>query len=155
MARIYNPLIVDVALLLNRIALGALFLFAGYRKLFPAGKGIGEALSGFVNSQLDNAPLPEFLAKVYLFTLPFMEVLAGLLLIVGLLTRVWAAIIALMLLSFMLAFGIGWWPDSGPAFDPNVILFTLALLLATLGSGRLGLDPVVCSRKPKSPAIPG
>ena len=155
MARVYNPLIVDVALLLNRIALGALFLLAGYRKIFPGDKGIIEAVSGFANSQVDKAPLPEFLARAYLFTLPFMEVLAGLLLIVGLLTRVWAVIIALMLLSFMMAFGLAWWPDSGPAFTKNVILCTLAILIATLGSGRLGLDAVLFTGKSKSPAMPG
>ena len=39
MARVHNPVLLDIALLLNRIALGALFLFAGYRKLFPRRKG--------------------------------------------------------------------------------------------------------------------
>ncbi len=141
-----------LALLLCRVSLGLLFFFAGYRKIVP---GEGETVIGkigkFVNDNVvPNAPLPEMLAKIYGYSLPFVELIAGALLVVGLWGRVAAMLIALMLLSFMIAFGIGWWPEQGGVFDKNVVFFTLALLLAATGMGKLSIDALFCC-KPSAP----
>lgn len=55
---------------------------------------------------------------------------------IGLFSRISAVLIGLMLLSFIIAMGPDWWPESGPAFSKNFILLTLCLLIATTGSGK-------------------
>ncbi|MEM9881429.1 MAG: DoxX family protein [Planctomycetota bacterium] len=143
-----NKTVIDIAWLLNRITLGMLFVFAGVRKAIPKDDGsVIDALSGFANFVAANAPLPRPLGLFYGYALPPVEVIAGLMLVIGFYSRVAATLIALMLLSFMIEMGIAWWPAEGPAFDPNVILFTLALLLAVAGGGRF-----VVNRRSSKPA---
>lgn len=130
--------LINVALLLNRLTLGVLFLLAGVRKVLPTDEAtLMQKWEGFAAFTASKAPLPEFLGKAYGYALPPVELLAGLFLAVGLYTRISATLIALMLLSFMIAMGVEWWPDSGPAFSKNAILFTLAVLLAVTGSGKI------------------
>ncbi len=149
-------------LLINRVPLGLLFLLAGVRKLLPidwvgtylsasrftsAVGDMAENLHKFVEQVIvPTAPLPAALARGYGYALPFVEMLAGACLILGFFGRVSAGIIALLLLSFMLAMGINWWPERGGAFDKNVILFTLAVWLFFTGPGRISLDFALQSR---------
>ncbi len=136
-----NERLHHLVLLLNRLTLGALFFLAGIKKLIPtADQSFVDMLTGFAEQVAGMAPLPEPLGLAYGYALPFVEIVAGLLLALGLFTRVAAVVIALMLLSFMIEFGVAWWPDSGPVFDKNVIYFTLALLLAVVGGGGWALD---------------
>lgn len=134
--------LISFALLLNRLSLGVLFVLAGVRKLLPAGEAsMLDKMNGFAAHVAKEAPLPEFLGKAYGYALPWVEIIAGLMLVIGLLTRLSSTLIALMLLSFMIADGLGWWPTQGPAFTKNVILFTLAILLISTGSGKLAFKP--------------
>jgi len=132
----------DIAVLLNRLALGLMFVFAGIRKLVPDAENTlldkASNFAGFVASQ---APLPEALGRLYGYALPPIEVFAGVLLVIGYKTKPVTAVIALMLLSFLIAASSGgWWPAKGPAFPPNVILLTLAIWLMVHGGGKLSLD---------------
>lgn len=151
-----------ILLLLNRVPLGLLFLFAGVRKLLPidwvgtyfsasrflaAVGDMAENLTNFVEKNIvPVAPLPPLLARGYGYALPFVEILAGALLVMGFFGRISAGLIALMLLSFMLAMGINWWPERGGAFDKNIVLFTLAVLLFFTGPGRLSIDNALQTR---------
>lgn len=133
-------LLLNVSLLLCRLSLGGMFLLAGLRKMLPAeGKSVGEMLTGFAKFSASKAPLPENLGLAYGYALPWAELFFGALLVLGLFSRFSALMIALMLLSFMIALGIDWWPAKGGAFDKNVILFSLALLLVATGPGGLAL----------------
>jgi len=120
----------NIALFVCRLTLGMLFVFAGIRKLIPApGMTFRTNLEAFVNGAVvPNAPLPEAISRIYGYSLPFVELLAGALLVVGLLTRLSATLILLMLVSFVLAMGLNWWPARGPAFSENVVLACLAFL---------------------------
>jgi len=139
----------NIALLVCRLTLGMLFVFAGIRKLIPtAGTTFPANLQAFVNgSVVPNAPLPEAISRIYGYSLPFVELLAGALLVVGLLTRLSATLILLMLVSFVLAMGLNWWPARGPAFSENVILACLAFLLASVGPGRYSMDAGILSKR--------
>lgn len=141
--------LLGLLILLNRLALGSIFLLAGVRKLFPAAsiRDVGMNLYKFASHVAGEAPLPGFLGQAYGTALPVVEIVAGLLLVLGLWSRPAASLIALMLFSFMIALGIEWWPAKGPAFDKNVILFTLSLLLVALGPGRYALDAVLVRRR--------
>lgn len=133
---------VSFVLLLNRASLGMLFILAGVRKLLPKeGSSVMENWHGFANHVASDAPLPEVLGKAYGYALPPVECLVGLALVIGLYTRLSSTLIALMLLSFIIAKGVMWWPATGPAFNTNIILLTLALLLAVLGSGAFAFKP--------------
>ena len=134
--------LISFALLLNRLSLGLLFVLAGVRKLLPKGEGgVMDSWNGFASFVASKAPMPEFLGKSYGYLLPPFEILAGALLILGLLTRLSATVIALMTLSFIIAMGAEWWPEQGPAYSKNFILLTLALLIAAAGSGKLAARP--------------
>ena len=86
----------DVALLVLRVMPGILFLLAGITKI---SSGVG----GFVAANVAKAPLPEGLAKAYLYCVPWAEVIVGICLIVGLATRRITFIAFLMVLSFSIA----------------------------------------------------
>jgi uncharacterized membrane protein YphA (DoxX/SURF4 family) len=128
---------VSLALLLNRFSLGLCFLAAGVMKLRM---GVHEFYTkAFLG--LRPAWLPDLLAWPYGHALPFVEVLVGGLLIIGLFTRVTAGVMTVMLISFTIALmGAGMFFQNGQPFHTNVILGTLAFLLATLGGGRWSLD---------------
>lgn len=133
---------VSLMLLLNRISLGVLFVLAGVRKLLPTAEAsvLGK-MNGFASDVARQAPLPEFLGKAYGYALPWTEILVGAMLVIGLLTRLSAVLIGLMLLSFIIAMGPAWWPASGPAYSKNLVLLTLCGLLAVLGSGKFAFKP--------------
>ena len=57
-------------------------------------------------------------------------------LVIGFFSRISALLIGLMLVSFLIAMGPEWWPESGPAYSKNFILLTLCALLVVSGSGR-------------------
>jgi uncharacterized membrane protein YphA (DoxX/SURF4 family) len=131
---------VGVALLLNRLALGFMFLLAGIGKL----KMGPAAFYRDVFLAVRPPWLPEILAKPYGYALPFLEALVGALLIIGLLSRVTAGVMALMLASFTIAlWAAGMFFQGGGPFHTNVILLTLAILLATMGPGRYSLDYLI------------
>jgi len=133
--------LISLALLLNRLSLGLLFVLAGVRKLLPSeGANILDKMNGFASYVAGQAPLPEFLGKAYGYALPWAETILGVLLVIGVLTRISAVLLGLMLLS-IIAMGPAWWPDSGPAFSTNIILLTLSLLIAAAGSGKFAVKP--------------
>jgi len=126
----------DVALLLARVPLGVYFLLAGYAKI--AG-GVGN----FVTKASPSIPhfLSPSLGRMYLQTLPFVEMIAGVAMVIGLYTRVSAGLIALMLISFAIAVtGVGFKAGEAPEIDKGLVFLGLALLLLTTGGGRMAVD---------------
>lgn len=136
----------SLVLLLNRLSLGGYVLAAGVHKVFHMGV---EAFykQGFLG--LKPAWLPEALAQPYGYAIPYLEVALGALLLIGLGTRWVAGIMSAMILSFtialMLKMGLS---GGGPvAFHTNVILVTLAGLLAVMGPGRFSVDGWLACRR--------
>jgi len=134
---------VGVALLLNRLALGLYFFLAGVGK-FRMGVGVFYE-QGFV--PLRPAWLPEALGRPFGYALPLIELLLGLLLIAGLFSRITAGLIALLLATFTIALAQAglFFPAAGP-FHANVVFFTLAILLASVGPGRYSVDDLLAKR---------
>lgn len=128
----------NVALLLNRLSLGLYFLMAGINKIHG---GIERFYQGGFLS-LRPSWLPEWFARPYGQALPFIEVLLGAALILGVFGRVAAGLTALTLASFLIALlNAGQFiPSSGGPFHANVVFFTLAVLLAVLGPGAHSVD---------------
>ena len=112
-----------------RVALGAYFIMAGLAKL--------EDHHGFINEVYRLGALPEMMATLYGIVLPYLEVIAGLLFILGLWTVLAAIIISVMLASFIFAFGI--FTASGP-FNKDVLLLAAAVSVMYSGAGAFSVD---------------
>ena len=117
--------------LVLRLGLGGLILFHGVHKL----------LTGLdpVKTLLTSHHLPEALAYgVYLG-----EIVAPVLIIVGLFTRIGGVLIALEVLVLVVLGGIpqvvAISPDGGYALEVAALYFTAALSVALLGAGRISL----------------
>ncbi len=133
----------NAILFFNRIALGLYLGFAGIEKLKG---GIGDF---YTESFLALKPdwLIEPIARPYGYAIPFLEMILGLFLIIGLFGRLTAALAAFMIMTFTVAlinqFGIAAQAgDGGGPFSANYLIIGQALMLASLGAGRLGVDGI-------------
>lgn len=130
-----NQWLQNTALLLARLALGVYFALAGWGKIQG---GVEKFVTGFFANVTPDW-LPTWLAKPYGYALPWAELIVGLALAAGLFGRIAAAVMCLMLVSFMLAVGV---EDSPKPFHANVILATLTLLLFAYGPGVCSIDQI-------------
>lgn len=122
----------DLALLLARIALGSVFVAHGWQKHHQLGVGGVEA---FFSSQ--NVPL----ARVAAYFATYVELLGGLLLVLGALT----ALVGLLLFADMLGALVFVHVENGVFIGNNgyelvAALGTGALVLAVVGAGRFSVD---------------
>ena len=129
----------NLALFLARLPLGAYFAIAGYNKL------AGPGPTAFASAMIGKVPQGmEAFGRPYLTALPFVELAAGLFVLVGLLVRLNAFLMSLMLVSFIVAMrnpiNVARVHEGGGSqpFDTNVVLLGLALCLTLLGAGEWG-----------------
>jgi thiosulfate dehydrogenase (quinone) large subunit len=125
----------SVGLLLARVPLGLYFILAGMGKFlyYPGGA------AAFVQDNMPNAVkfMSENVARTYLTSLPYAEIALGAFLIMGLVTRVIAACMALLLISFTIANGIR---VPNLPFHPNLVYLGLAMALTLCGGGWISVD---------------
>ena len=137
-----HPAWIDISLLLGRILMGLYMLLAGWNKMR---KGIPDFVNGDF-SKMRPEWLSESLATPYGYALPFLELLGGLMLILGLFTRPAAGVLTLVLLSISIAQinanGITGISGDGPPFHHAFVMTAMCLMLSIIGSGRLALDPL-------------
>ena len=131
----------SLALLVGRVALGAIFVAHGWQKLNTFGI---EGVQGSFEQM--GVPLPTLSA--YFAT--FVELVGGALLIVGALTPVVAGLLALnmfgALLTVHLEYGV-FISDGG--YELVLALGAGALMIALLGAGRLSVDAAVSAARGK------
>ncbi|MFI4859188.1 MAG: DoxX family protein [Phycisphaerales bacterium JB063] len=148
----YNPG-THLGLLLTRITLGLYLTLAGWGKLMSEFNiGFGTFYKGGFSSSSPDW-LPVWFGKPYGYALPWLEVLVGAMLILGLLTRFFAAGGFLMLASFTAVkvigaqniTGIG--ADEKGIFTPNYIMTAVYFLLIFTGAGALSLDRVFFAKR--------
>lgn len=127
----------SAGLLIGRIPLGLFFIMAGILKFYYG-------LDNFIKANQPDAMkfLPENLAHGFLNALPFVEIAVGTLLIVGLLTRIAAGIMALLLVGITVGkthlAGVG-----GGPFHYNIVYLGLALAIMLVGPGWFSLDGIL------------
>jgi thiosulfate dehydrogenase [quinone] large subunit len=143
------------ALALLRVYLGIVFLIAALPKLQ---QDFTPDLTGFVQQValqrahhfyrpfLEQVVLPN--APVFAVVVTWTELFVGLTLIVGLLTRVSAAVALVLALNYMLAKGAWFWTSSSN--DAAFVAIALGLLIGAAGR-TLGLDAFLARRWPRSP----
>ena len=123
----------DLAGLFIRLPLGFYFLLAGKMKL--------DNLDQFVTTVASYNILQGNLSKLYGTTLPYIEIVAGGLLVIGLFTSLAAAMISVLLMSFIYAVGV--FPDSAQmVFNKDIILLGASLGLISTGAGSLSFDKI-------------
>ena len=128
----------DIGLALLRLATGTIFVAHGAQKLFVYGiDGVTGAFGGM------GVPFPAVTGPLT----GVVELLAGLALIVGLLTRLAGFGLAITMLG-----AIGFVHLAAGFFAPNGVEFPLALLAATstlalTGPGRFSLDSIIARRR--------
>ena len=132
----------SLGLLLARVPLGMYFIVAAIQK-FRMDKGV----AGFVEYSMPLATkyMSENLSRHYLNALPYAEIVLGLFLIAGLLTRFTAAIMALLLISFTIALGLDTakghlGPQVSLPFHPNLVYIGTALAIMLCGPGWMSVD---------------
>lgn len=133
-----------IATLIPRLIVGLLFLMAGVWKVFvltPAEHARQFFVQGFVETWI-----PEWLLTGLGLGIPFLELAAGLLLVIGLRTR--EALIAMGLLLVITTYGHAL---QQPLFDIDGHTFTrlaliIFLLLAPPGSDRYSIDCLLRNR---------
>ncbi|MGH2820842.1 MAG: DoxX family protein [Actinomycetota bacterium] len=135
----------DVALLAVRVGAGVLMAFHGWSKI-DGGIAGPEGFEGFVTFL--GLPLPGLLAYV----VPFLELIGGIMILLGVLTRLPALLLAVEMVftAFLVKLtkldGVGYttFSPDGPAPAEVDILFLVAFIAITLmGPGRYALDYVM------------
>ena len=119
-----------VAGLLIRLTLGGYFFLIGRHTLTD--------MEAFIANVKSMHVLPEQLSTLYAVLLPYVEVVVGVLLLVGLWTTLAGILSALMLCSFIIATGL--FPFSPTVFNKDIILLGAALSLLGSGAGLFSID---------------
>jgi len=133
----------DLAPLIIRIGLAAIFIYHGYPKVFDPNH---EAIKGIEKQMADKgAPRPDVLAWAAAIT----AFGGGILILVGFLSRIWG-------LGMVISMGVAIWlvhmPTSGLTLDNESLSFCLVLGLMALaiflgGPGAISLDHKLFGRK--------
>lgn len=113
-----------------RLALGAYFLLDGYAK--------HDDIPNLIQQVEAMRLFPEPWTTLYAILLPFVEMTVGALLLFGSWTTLAAIVGSLLLITFVLAFGIVLRPRE--ILNKDVVLLAAALSLLYSGSGALSID---------------
>jgi len=129
--------LINVGLLAVRLGLGAGFLWAGINKVAdPAAFGM----------MLQNmAGIDPVMAPNMALLIGSLEILSGVLIWIGLITRMATAYQLVVLVGAQLMFGFDF--TMGPAIWKDPALIGIAIMLLLYGSGKFGLDYLISKSK--------
>ncbi|WP_435359260.1 DoxX family protein [Haloarchaeobius sp. DFWS5] len=137
----------DVSTLLLRLGLGTIMMVHGFGKLTgmgPSGSGI-DAFAGMLGSL--GVPLPLVAAWV----VALVEFFGGLLVLVGLFSRVAAAGIALVMIGAIVLVHL---PQGFSDYEFPLLLFLVATALTRISPGKLSLEHWLATRETRETARP-
>ena len=122
-----NP---NYAPLFIRIALGIYFVLAGLAKF--------EHLQQFIAEVQSFELAPEHVSTLFAILLPYVEVAAGGLLVLGMWTTLAAVVTTFLLACFVYAFGL--FPTRPDLFNKDIILLAASLSVLYSGAGAISVD---------------
>jgi thiosulfate dehydrogenase [quinone] large subunit len=152
---ILQGILARAALVVLRVYLGVVFLLASLPKLqhdfTPHLIGFLEQVAlerghPFYREFVQQVVLPN--APVFAALVTWGELLVGVLLILGLFTRLWAVVALVLTVNYMFAKGAWFWTPSSN--DAAFAAISVALLIGAAGR-TLGLDAFLAQRRPRSP----
>lgn len=135
-----TPARVDLALLILRVIVGLIFFMHGWQKVFQYGlAGVSQGFAGM------GVPLPGVTGPF----IALLELIGGIALIVGVLTPVFAALLACDMVGAILLVHLkaGFFLPDGYEFALSLLGASLALALA--GAGEYSVDGVLGWRRPR------
>lgn len=166
---------ISAVLLVLRLALGGLMLFAAYNKVKPPATPVDDPIRKFMFSIEAFEILPPQLIESATFTMPLIEIVCGVLLILGIWTRSSSLVLAGLTASFVYVINralmsgnidvdCGCFGDLA-IFCPKDKLTVchvwrssafvgVALILLLFGAGRFSLDAILIGRRPKVAELP-
>ncbi|MBS3926294.1 MAG: DoxX family protein [Nitrosarchaeum sp.] len=128
--------LVDIGVLILRIGISFGFIWAGIGKVSdPA--GFGMMLQNMVGIQSEMATNMAML-------IGSLELISGILILLGLLTRPSALFQIFVLIGAMVMFGFDF--TAGPAIWKDPSMLGLAIMLVLFGSGKIGVDNIIAKR---------
>jgi len=122
--------LINAGLLAVRLGIGAGFLWAGINKVSDPG-AFGMMLQNM-------AGIDPMMAPNMALLIGSLEILSGVLIWIGLITRIAAAYQLIVLIGAQLMFGFDF--TMGPAIWKDPALIGIAIMLLLYGSGKFGLD---------------
>lgn len=126
----------SLALLLLRIAIGAIFIYHGYPKLTHAAQWVGN---------FDRMGFPGYVAYVA----GVLETFGGAVLIAGVFTRIAALLLAIeMAVAVLKVHGLISNPANVHNYEFPLTLCVSAFVLATVGPGMFSIDQALFERRP-------
>ena len=129
----------DVGLLVLRILTGAFLVYGVVDNVVSA-----ERMQEFSDFLASNGfPAPSLMAPLSVYV----QLLCGLSLVFGLLTR-WAGI--LIALNFIVAVIMVHWPQDFRGWWPAIVLVGIGAQFALTGAGRISVDALLANRKSRS-----
>jgi len=131
----------SLGLLLIRLTLGGVFLFAGASKLLH--------LEEFIKNVQSMGVMPQDLAFVFGFVLPFVEVFFGALYIIGFFTPITSFVLSALLASFLLTLK----NDAEIPYTYNWVFLACTICTMFAGAGLISFDALL-DRKKKPADIP-
>jgi putative oxidoreductase len=138
----------SLAAFILRVTLGLVIFPHGAQKLFGAFGGHG--FSGTMDFLTGGAGLPWIVALIVIFT----EAIGSLLLVIGLLGRVWAFLIGCVMAGAMLTahlsngFFMNWTgQQKGEGFEYHLLALGIVLAILIIGSGRYSVDLALQNRR--------
>jgi putative oxidoreductase len=131
-ARGQLSLAMDVAGAMLRVITGVVMAYYGWSKVDSGIGGFGQFLDSL------GVPFPGFMAYV----VTFLELGGGILLIVGLLTRLWALLFAIEMVftTVLVKLDVGFMSQEGAGLELDLMIFAAAVAMLLLGPGRLSVD---------------
>jgi len=129
------------ASLLLQVFAGVIFVFHSVFKFDWGTQPLAEWLTA------EGIPFPVFTA----YTLPWIELIGGLLLIIGLGTRIVSGAFALLMtvVLFQVKLGVGFIRNDATGYEFDLLLLVVLVFLAVSGEGVL--DRLLKRRKPEAP----
>lgn len=131
-----------IGLLFARLPLGISLACVGIMK-FRGG------VEAFVSKSSGSIPsyMPEHLGNMYLHVVPYAETALGILLVLGLFTRVSGLLATLMLISFAMAVTGFINVQGGMPLQPPTLFACFALVVVFAGPGAVSLDRLLFGRR--------
>src|SRR5919206_5284446 len=133
-----TPRLASFAPLVARVIVGAIMAVHGWQKLSMGPANVGQGMLASLG-----VPLPVFMGYVVTFT----ELIGGILLIIGLLSRLAALILAIEMVftTLLVKINVGFIapPGSGAGAELDLILLAAFLTILLVGPGRLSLDELL------------
>jgi putative oxidoreductase len=133
------PASTSLALLVLRLAVGAVFIAHGAQKVF---------VYGFVGTSGSFADMGVPMAEVAGPVVGLVELIGGILLVIGLATRLVGAALAVNMIvaTFLVHFSAGIFAAEG-GYELTLLLGASAIALILSGAGRLSLDAALTRRR--------